>query len=344
MVTKRIKRSVCANVCEWWGRVGETVVPHSDDGSLDYPFTVFSCINVAGTSLISYNIKPGDSLVVTGFYPAGISYAGAYKKILKNKLKLTVIPKYAYDHLPIGSEYDDAPTDSPYDETTNPTLESVLWDCNLTAVTGARKGHICLAEGDRLYFGNVHYTPNEEGVWLVSSKYVDVYGEATTDYNKAYARIIFRTPYYEVSEDSQYRICLCHALHRVSDAEKKAIEDASVQTVSNKLTSAKSSTVTGVTTKETTIPVPTSGTVALTATGSMTLELSDESAQGSIPIVTDITSSGGALAVETKYLTGTFSGTETTANVAFSTQNFNAISSVTTTKADRVTNVTIAQS
>lgn len=343
MVTKRIKRSVCANVCEWWGRVGETVVPHSDDGSLDYPFTVFSCINVAGSNLVTYNIKPGDSLVVTGFYPANISYTGAYKKILKNKLKLTVIPKYAYNQLPPRSEFDDEPTSSPYNEETNPTLRDALWDCNITAATGARKGHICLGEGDRLYFGNIHYTRNEQGVWPAGG-YVDVYGEATDDYDKAYARILFRTPVYHESEDSAYLIGLCHALHRVSDAEKKAIEDASVQTVSNNLTATKSSTVTGVTTKETTIPVPTSGTVALTATGSMTLELSDESAQGSIPIVTDITSSGGALGVETKYLTGTFSGTEATADVAFSTKDYNAISSVTTTKADRVTNVTIAQS
>ena len=328
MANRKIRRSTCAAVCDWWEKNGPPAVMNKpaepDPRSTSSLGFVFFGVNVD-----SFFVIPAGSVVrIRGFYPTTISYQYARRRILNGKIKLSVSPPFVQDPTPAKFA--------------------------LTALTPAKPHHICRAKcpsGD-IFFGNVYYpvyydpadVNHENPIWDHAYKYVTQYGVATDDLDEAFAEIGFESSYAPYDAGGQVAIAICKTLTPLTDEQKKAIEDAAVQDVAGKLTSTRAATIASVTTQGTTIPVPTSGTVAITATGSMTLALSDNESQGSIPVVTDITSSGGALAVETKYLNGSFSGTETTANVAFSTQNFNAVGSVATTTADRVAEVTIAQS
>lgn len=326
MANRKIRRSTCAAVCDWWEKNGPPAVMNRpaepDPRSTSSLGFVFFGVNI----MRHINFFPGNVVDILGFYPPEIGYKYAYRRILNNKIKLS-----------IGVNFD--------------TIGNKFV---LTLLTPAKTGHISRAKcpSGNIFFGNVYYpvyydpadVNHENPIWGHAYKYTTQNGVATDDINGAFAEIGFKSGFAPYDAGGQVAIAICKTLTPLTDEQKKAIEDAAVQDVASKLTSTKASTIASVTTQGTTIPVPTSGTVAITATGSMTLALSDESTQGSIPVVTDITSSGGALAVETKYLTGAFSGTETTADVAFSTQNFNAVGSVATTTADRVTEVSIAQS
>lgn len=199
MANKRIQRSVCAEVCDWWANNGSP--PQQQTSSYpDLSGLEFMCVNTD-----QYSVFPGDFLFVWGFYPRSISYANAYKKALNNKIKLEV------KHTPWKGDHALSP---------------------LVAITGARQGHICRAKSaaGNLYIGNIYYQRDPDTGDLAVYQYINEQGVSIAYAEEAYGQIL-HTSALGIGAYSQYSICLCETFGKAQQLDVE-VPDASSLTLS----------------------------------------------------------------------------------------------------------------
>lgn len=193
MSNRKIRRSTCVAVCDWWEQNGAPRVmnqPQPSQGPIN-PGAVFFGVNKPLTTQTKKVIKPGDPLATISFYPATISYAVALKRVLNNKLKIQIRPL--------------SDTEMP-------------WHNTPVAITGAAPNHISrfkAASGD-LFYAHV-YTPfsydandaNHANPLATNLAYLKKDFTATGDQSAAFAWILFYSGHGPSDAGGFWAVCAC---------------------------------------------------------------------------------------------------------------------------------------
>lgn len=82
MANRKIRRSTCAAICDWWEKNGP---PVNAPVAAARPQANFSGVNVGAGTIIA-----GDRVAVLGLYPANVAEAVAERRILNNKQRLAI--------------------------------------------------------------------------------------------------------------------------------------------------------------------------------------------------------------------------------------------------------------
>ena len=253
-------------------------------------------------------IMPGDRLFLLGFHNAIISYKYAYRRLLNNKIKLSVNK---------WKETNPEPTDS-----------KVIFQ----AITPATHNHICKFKctPSEVFFANVYGPPDGESPRRY--QYITINGVGTDDKDEAFA---YWGPCSLASDPDQqggrYYVALCAKIQQ---------EELTGDAVMATLNVNSASTVTNVTETTGTVNIPTAASVTITPTGNVALALGDTQTTGAIEVVTDIAAVNGALGVEKKYVSASYTGTQQTVSASLTTSSQSVVTGISKTTANRVSSVT----
>lgn len=196
MSNRKIRRSTCVAVCDWWESNGAPPKDANQPPQLNTPSSdVFIGYNSGSQQLTTNDIFPGARIKVLGFYPSTISYAKACKNVLNNRIKFEV----------------------------NLASIAEATTCNAVALTGANQGRMTRFRFASLpcYFCNtyipVYYDetndPNHANPdWNHRYLYVTKTGVATDDDSQAYAYLRYQSGTAAYDAGGRVAVCFCEII------------------------------------------------------------------------------------------------------------------------------------